>query len=336
MIRKIFLKGWFGCENAGDDALFLALAESLENLNGGVELLPSFCRRARDVFPCTSVPCQTRMPRWWVLPRRWYNLASLMRADALVFGGGSFLYDTDPTGIARLRRQLHICDLADLKGIPIVFTGIGVGPLVTRTGRNLVRKMLSLAKLVSVRDRSSFDLCKTLVGSERLVLGFDPAILLHAPEWDRRAREDGSQRHLRIGVALSRAAITTSRNGIQPYQNLLDAIRSLKVSAEVRVMTISMCRHPDSNDLDVCTRVKETLRTSCDVEMIEYNGDLAQLLVQFSRLDAVVAQRLHAGVFAYLMGIPFAMMSHHQKLSAFAADVGLPVRFIIRRGMSPE
>jgi polysaccharide pyruvyl transferase WcaK-like protein len=70
--------------------------------------------------------------------------------------------------------------------------------------------------------------------------------------------------------------------------------------------------------------VAAELNTVVATTVKPYKRDIASMFSAVASCDAVLAMRLHAGVFAYATGVPFALIDYHPKCVEFGESVGLP------------
>jgi len=138
----VLLCGYYGEHNLGDDALLATL----------LALLPPSCPvvvTARDQHQVREQFGVATCPRGE--PVR--VLLALVRAQALVLGGGSLLQDS--TSRRSLLYYTALILAARLLGRPVLLWGQGLGPLNTRTGRLLARLSLRFAQGITWRDGQS-------------------------------------------------------------------------------------------------------------------------------------------------------------------------------------
>jgi polysaccharide pyruvyl transferase WcaK-like protein len=237
-----------------------------------------------------------------------------------------------------LRYMRFLVRIARLRRIPVVLAAMGIGPLRSSEGRRIARDILNDASFVQVRDSESVRICRDLDVAAPVSQGFDPAVLLReelGPDTPRRARP--LRDRLRIGVALSSSPGTIVGNDgelAQKIQHLTSGIRRARQSVEFEVAAIQMCANARANDLSICRQLTAALQGVCDCCIMRYTPDPGQMLREFARLDAVIAERLHAGVYGFAAGIPTAVIPYHEKCRAFADDVGLPPSGVFERLVS--
>lgn len=324
---KIYLLGWYGYENSGDDALLSATVRLIAETVPDVEMIIQTPKHGR-LPPLPELVKITHPGHWFKGQVVLSKISRILRSDALVFGGGSTMADVNKARMNGLRFKHHICRLAKLKRIPVIFYALGLGPLVTQKGKVLAQSMLNMADLVEVRDSVSYDLCKKLNISSPVVRGFDPAVLIAKQFTALFAQKERSDSDIpRIGISLSKSSGTVANQETQQrlkIKHIVAAIRNIAVSKPVRIAGIEMCGHHRLGDGELIKRLLSELEDVCEVELISYRPDPVDMMRQFVRLNGVISERLHAAIYAYALGIPFAVVPYHSKCVAFAEDVGVP------------
>lgn len=324
--------GWYGRDNSGDDALLTATAGLLARAVPNAELIVRVPPEGR--LP----PLPVRLTRKDLSGRfRGHNFlgtaACVLGSDALIFGGGSVLLDVSRGQLNTLRLQLWLTRLAKARRIPIVYLGVSVGPLTTEAGRSCTRKLLDAADVVSLRDSDSYRQCLAMDLVAEVLPGFDPAVLL--PETFgiiRPKRRRGSSGEITVGVSLCNAAgrpDATAPDDQAKVRHIADALRGIAARRPVHVAAIQLCANPAMNDMFLCRSLIDAVDDCCRTELVPYSPDVAGMMRTFARCDCVLAERFHAAVYAYALGVPLAVLPYHKKCRDFAEDVLLPETCLI-------
>ena len=142
---RVAVAGWIGSSNLGDELIFAAIARKLAAR--GVETV------AVSIDPAATsrdhAVAAVRAPS-----------LSLTPPDRLVFGGGEVLQDE--TSVWNLPYHLSRIWSGRLRGVPFGVLGVGAAALRSPSGRAMVRRSLSTARVVTVRDRPSLNALRRL------------------------------------------------------------------------------------------------------------------------------------------------------------------------------
>jgi polysaccharide pyruvyl transferase WcaK-like protein len=181
LTRKVFIIGYYGAGNAGDEAILEGMLGDLRaripNLRPVIASAdPAATSRAYNVG---SVSNRDRSA----------TMAAAKECDFIILGGGGLLHDYWDVSLGSLFSRTggalsyysHAA-LAALYSKPLILYAIGVGPLSTRTGRLYSRMVAELAQLITVRDEQSKALLVELgIDAARVHVAADPAFVLTYP-----------------------------------------------------------------------------------------------------------------------------------------------------------
>ncbi len=144
---KVVISGYFGFDNAGDEAILEAMLAELRALRPDVRPVvlsgdPPATEARFDVeaVPRLSVPAVLR---------------ALRGASLFISGGGSLLQDA--TGWGSVPYYAGLMRLAGHMGVPVFVYAQGIGPLRRRPLRALAQRALVAAAEITVRDRQSYE-----------------------------------------------------------------------------------------------------------------------------------------------------------------------------------
>ena len=105
--------------------------------------------------------------------------------------------------------------------------------------------------------------------------------------------------------------------GQEHYKKVFAAVADRLVGeTDARILFLPM-QWPD--DLQAARAVSERMRERCAV--LEGNYDTDELLSIVGNLDLLVGVRLHALIFAAVMGVPFVGVSYDPKIDRFLATL---------------
>ncbi|PAK96894.1 hypothetical protein B8X04_03040 [Brevibacterium casei] len=294
---KVQLLGYFGWGNFGDD-LFRETCMDRASLMWPDSRVRVFEGRRANVSESSAA--RARRLRTAVHGAVW--------ADAFAYCGGSVF--SELTGTAALRSRFFPRHSFEA-------LGVSVGPFSSAVdGREVVRALSGFDRVV-VRDEESLE---RLDG--RAEFGGDLAAL--SRRLDAGRGRSGRSQDGRITVCPSRAANV-------PAADLAADVAAALGTHDGEVTVLALNSHPRLGDLDAAQAVAARLRTAgTRVRVLDYGDIGLEGVVAVLRSSALVwTQRLHGAIAAYLLGVPFAIVDHHEKCGAFARDVGLRDGFLV-------
>ena len=322
--QQFAVSGYYGCGNAGDEAVLAGIREALARRSGGAARLIALSQRPEETTKLHGLRAEDRM--------NFSALRSVFReSDLLLSGGGSLLQDT--TSVRSLLYYLWVARLALNTPIPLMFYAQGIGPLRRAMSRTLVRMVANRAACITVRDEASARLLVALgVSNPRIEVTADPAFALTpaAPEVVApllRAEGLPTDRPL-IGVALR----PWGGAGASPVAGYARLLTELARQTEAQIVLIPM---QTPNDVDFAAEVAQ--KTDAPTNFPILRGDYAPevLLGIIGQMQSVVAMRLHALIFAARTGVPPFALSYDPKVEHLMKGLGLEDSMEHWRGFEP-
>jgi polysaccharide pyruvyl transferase CsaB len=287
---RLVVSGYFGYENAGDEAVLAGMLESLRAEDGDLEVTVLSGDPAHTVRT-HGVSAVRRMD-----PRA--VIGALRASDGLVSGGGSLLQDR--TSARPVAYYTGVMALARLARRPYVIYAQGLGPIERAVNRRLAAMALRGAAYVSLRDDASVALARELGVRRPIEVVPDPALALHPAG-------SGAGDHVLVAVrpwGPDRAYLA----------ELNAALREL--AADARILALPM---HEAVDRAVSAEVVAGIPGA---EMTTAGADLDAQLAAIASARLVIGMRLHALVLAAAAGVPAIAVSYDPKVDAFATRMG--------------
>lgn len=162
--------GWYGTETAGDKAI----------LGGIMETIRRSTPQARFTI-ASSLPFYTRntvaelgaQSYCSVIPYDYSQIAEFLpSSNAVVVGGGPLM------DLIEVLDLVRIFDMAHKQQVRTALVGVGVGPLKRRLTKWGVKRLLTLADSITVRDSRSKQSAVALgVPADKIKIGTDPSVV---------------------------------------------------------------------------------------------------------------------------------------------------------------
>ena len=308
-MSKIVISGYYGFGNAGDEAMLAAIITAIRKEEAGA-----------TITVISGNPAQTRAKHGVEAVGTFAGPAimkALLGCDLLISGGGSLLQDA--TSVRNVYYYLSIMSMAKFLGKKVVLYAQGIGPLTKYTTRRAVKTVLNRMDLITVRDEPSRDLLQAIGVKDQLVEVTADAVLTmpiaDASRGEARLQAYGLQAgRRRVGIA-----VRSWKNQTQYRASLAQALEKLHQSHDVDVVFIPMS-HPD--DTIEAKAVAELLGDASYVHVLEESFNTTEFLELAGSVDAMIGIRLHALVFASLMGKPVLGISYDPKIDSFLHMIG--------------
>jgi exopolysaccharide biosynthesis predicted pyruvyltransferase EpsI len=317
--------------NAGDGAIALALDRLVRSVWPGAAVLHAAYQSELlgtyldDLAFAPPLDALLGIKGADVLPAGWTAEAGdeLVRgADLIISQGGGFLFEHYQPW-QRLLVHARVIEM----GLRFVYLAQSIGRFRTARARALLRKALSAAATVSVRDPASVEhVLEQGAPRDRVVLTSDLALTLFAAPTDSPNLPRGvavvltehDQRGVASDAAVRRRLSTTV---------LADTVDRVPPDEPVTlVSTVQGLGHLGlEDDYALAKTAVRSLsaRDQLRVDAVAGFRGPAEVITLLSRQRAVVTQRLHPAVFALGAGVPTAVLTSAGKLGVFdGVDLG--------------
>ncbi|MBE2190894.1 MAG: polysaccharide pyruvyl transferase family protein [Alphaproteobacteria bacterium] len=265
----------------------------------------------------------------------------LEKSDVIVVGGGH-LFGDDQLYFP-LRLNAAACELADL-GKPVAIYAVGVAKKLSDTAIKLFSVLTKNKKLffVGVRDKESQDHWNGHFERKVDVMTRDPGLLAYSVYEDqiKEHKKIQTQKIIGINIMHDRAIVkySESRHEITPNEDLL---YDVGIALAGKGHQIVYFTNGATEDEVVKDKVKARIQTNASKhnEAISFVDRLmtpTELAIQISKIDVLVAHRLHANIVAYSMKIPHVGLGWDAKMDSFFKSVDRYNFFLPSEGVTSQ
>lgn len=289
---RLVVSGYYGHGNTGDEAILAGLLRALRSTDPAIAVTvvsgsPDETARTHGV---EAVPRMRPAAVW----------RSIRAADGLLSGGGGLLQDR--TSARPVAYYAGVMGIASAARRPYVIHAQGLGPITCAANRRIAAAALRGAAHVSLRDRASIRLARSMGVRRPIEIGADPALVLDPGR--------GDAGHVLLAVRSWGASAEALRA-------IRGAVRDLARSH--RVVALPM-HEPMDREASVAVVDGVAGATVAPTGL-----SLDERLALVGDATLVVAMRLHALILAVAAGVPSVAVSYDPKVEAFAEQAGIPV-----------
>lgn len=311
---KIVISGFYGLGNTGDEAI---LESMVDNLKGEIpdvsitvfSLSPEATAREHNV---------KSIYRGW---RHQFidKMKALKEADLLLSGGGGLLQDTYPTKVifGPLPYYLLIVFLAKLCGTKVMFFSQGIGPVNTRYGKWLMRIFANLADVITVRDQFSKDLLEDLKVTRPESIVTADIVFAYQKKEDQACLQSLSLAGDEKLVAVS---VRPWFDYVKHYEDLAKICDELIEKEGVTPVFVPMEGH---HDYKASKKVLAQMKHPDKCLILGADFSPSQYLAFIESCQLVIGLRLHALIFAALVGVPHIGISYDKKVESLLKRSGM-------------
>ena len=322
---RILLAGYFGAGNLGDEAILGATLVQLSTALGD-ELCPTIAAYDHNAVRAYHGPLDT-VDVWDVRA-----LAATVASSSLViWGGGGLLQDHWQVPVEDLLldarggvpAHLRVPLLAELKGVPCMMYGQGVGPLSHPESRRATALVCDRLSAITVRDQASAHLLRDCgVTHAPIAVTADPA-LATVPAEPSVAHSILGQAGLGLAcrprlIVAPRLPPDGSRAWIEP---LVAALRATVLDRGGAVAFIAFDHRPEGDE-PLCRELAVLCGGAPSAVAITSWLGAGECAGVLATADTVVATRLHALVLAAVAGTAAVALDYDPKVRAFASELG--------------
>ncbi len=333
---NIFISGYYGLDNIGDEAILSGMISSLKkSLNN-----PTFTVLTNNALCTQSLhnvnPVEHSLKKGSksflkniIVKNEIGNIVKeINKCDIFILGGGSLLQDLKAYYLPVLYSQLKIASVLKKK---TVIYGIGAGPIDTRFGKTLSRSILNKIDLVTVRDGMSKQVLESC-GVQNVIQTADPAFGIDIPNRDIL---DNYCKSMDINLGERYIASTAynwlhdsdiSRNATSESQdlqnrrarisNLFESVINKNNRKILFVPTVKI-------DREGYSAIKNLMPSSERTKVLDYNTDFNAVFAALSCSDVLIGMRLHSLILATIMGVPVVPISYCGKGKSYLELIGL-------------
>ncbi|MEE3381633.1 MAG: polysaccharide pyruvyl transferase CsaB [Succiniclasticum sp.] len=309
-MSNIVISGYYGFNNAGDEALLTAILQALEAVDPET-----------GITVISGNPIDTKIRHHVHAVQRFHAghiLQALSEADLLISGGGSLLQDV--TSKKSLLYYLAVIATAKLKGCKVMLFAQGIGPIRNSLMRFLTKIVCRHADAITVRDADSAEELQRLgIPPEKVQVTADCVLTLE-PADKKAGRRILEKAGLDPEKPILGISVRTWPDNMHCLQQLATAAAALseKHDAQVAILPLQY-----SMDYETCDLLKNFMpRTKQPVVLLHQHFSTEEFLSIIGNFHLLVAMRLHALIFAAIMQVPLLAVSYDPKVDAFVKSVG--------------
>ena len=305
---RVVMCGYYGFDNAGDEAILQAIHRDIDALREdiGITVLSNDPEDTRRRYGYEAV---YRFHLWKVL-------RTLRRCDLLLFGGGSLLQDR--TSTRSLVYYVTIVRLAERMGKKVMFYANGIGPVDRPANRRRVCRAAMGAQRLTLRDRNSAQELREMgVDRPDLIVTADPVFTLDgvSPEEARRLLREAGLPEDRPFLAVSIRNWDGMDRMAPRLARCLD-----RLSEEGYAVLFVVMQHP--NDVNISRTVQGLMERPSWI--LDRRCRPQELMGVIGLAELVVSMRLHTLIFSARMGVPLVGLVYDPKVEFYLELLDMP------------
>jgi len=306
---QVLMSGYYGFSNAGDDAILQSIHEGILSASEhvGVTVLSNDPEDTRRRYSLNA------LPRF----RFWTVIRAICRCDALISGGGSLLQDS--TSTRSLLYYLFVIRFAEMMGKPVMLYANGIGPVKKPANRKRVKKAVSRATLVTLRDSSSAQELREMGALRQDIhVTADPVFNL-SPASPQRGQELLAACGIAPGTPFAVISVR-SWPGTGDFPKELAALCDhLDTAHGLAILFLPM---QPLRDLPASRMVSGQMTRP--FHLLEADTSPEELMAILGESKLCVSMRLHTLIFAARMSVPCLGLVYDPKVDSYLQELEMP------------
>ncbi|OCQ18879.1 hypothetical protein A7985_22040 [Pseudoalteromonas luteoviolacea] len=310
----IFVVGYYGMRNSGDDALMLA---SVEGAKQAFSFNNVAVNASRQYGLVKQLELQGQGPMMFRGHQRVTNYKRAFDANKIVFGGGSVLHSSKD--IAQKCHMISLCGRESSYAV-----GVGIEAFKTANDERQCAKFLNKCHFIGVRDAQSYEIAKSIAPSSNVALTFDlaPSLLHYFGDSIRNIDRRGVAFNF-CQQATNAFGETDALNERARVRKAVKIITSVWETTREDVYLMELNDHGVLGDNLIHDQIISKLPSYVPIKRIRYTINPLRMLQSMAMFKAVVGMRLHAAIYAYMMNTPFVSLQYHSKCKQWSKQIGM-------------
>ncbi|MGD6875877.1 polysaccharide pyruvyl transferase family protein [Bacillus infantis] len=320
---KIGIVGNYGHDNNGDEAILQGIITQLaENLDVSKQDITIFSNNPENTLNRYGINSKRLLHKRGsliksILATIASNYRTIKCLDVLIIGGGGLLMD-----MYKRDAPLYAAHalMGKLSGSKVIIYGVGAGPISTKAGKFLIKRMIGLAHSVSVRDEDSKKLLSEIGINRPVEIVADPAFML-----GNGIARDRSENIQSVGVTAvpyyskeywpeyNEEKYRSYINGMAKNLDTLIRNRRIKV-------TFFSTKYPQ--DVKATEDIVSLMEQKSSVSVLGDNLAPKEIVSICAQQDIIIGTRLHSLILASAVQTPVIGVGYHKKVHNFLKKIG--------------
>lgn len=308
----IIISGYYGFRNIGDDAMLMAIIESLRKFKPDIKIAV-LSRKPAETMKSYRVNAFNRLDLSNVL-------RTMKKAKLFIYGGGNLIQDN--TSTRSLFFYLGMTWLAKKLGLKVMFYGNGIGPLKKQANRRLTSRIIDQVDVITLREELSLNELKSLcISKPRIILTADPAMTVSVLDMNK-----SDNALMRQGINPETPLVGFSVRKYPGHEDFKheayeDMIASTADYMAEKYGVVPLFIPMQGSDADIAKNIINKMRHKAHI--IQSVTDISDTISIIGRLELMIGMRLHALIFAANQGVPvIGLVYDEPKIEGFLKCIG--------------
>ncbi len=316
---NLLIAGYHGYGNCGDEATLMAMTTNI-----------------KEMAPDVNITAISHIPE---LTKAEYNINSVQRfnaievmkaifkSDIILSGGGTLIQNG--TSTRSLLYYLSIIKFAKLFRKRVMLYSNGIGPVLGKTNRRLVKLVVNNVDLITLREEfSARDLADIGVKKPKIHITADAAFTLKSI-----SKENARKILQEEKIPLEKEMIGVS---VREWNKAKDGLKYIKeitkvcdnMAREGKTIVFIPMEHP--KDAEVSKKIMSSMEEKSYILSKNYKPD--EILGIIGEMNLILGMRLHILLFSALKKIPMIGLVYDPKIEYYLDVLNMPKGGDVRTG----
>lgn len=313
---KVLLSGYYGFDNAGDDAVLYAIVQALR------ETMPDV-----DITVLSNQPEKTAAQLQVKAVNRWGKLdllKAIKQCDVLISGGGSLLQDvTSKNGILY---YLGIIWMAQKLRKKVLVYAQGIGPVQDGRNRAMTAKILNKVQGITVRDFDSRNELIEMGVYREILVCVDPVLGITADEVDETLGKKLLEQDDSGWDSGKKTMMVAARNWAHSEQFFAEIARSCDAAVQQGWQVVLLPFHYPE-DVEAGRKIASLMKEQAVILTDNYSPQETMAILKNAGL--VMGMRLHSLIMGAALLKPLIGLSYDPKVTSFMQLIRQPECFAV-------
>lgn len=336
--RKVFLYGYYGFGNFGDDLLLQATIKGIVAINPDAEFVirnldgiaVDLSEEKYRLTYMDQILVNSNQTQWGRIVRYLISFnTNIKQCKTMVLGGGTVISGKAPKSLLLL---FLMCLIAKSRGVQIYGIGMGLTHIESRIPRYLCRGILRMSKVFCLRDQSSYDKAISLGRKERLKLTADLVYAAFNGNSGLQKATSGINRKV-VALSITPRALERSSQG---KETILEELATAIVKLHERNWRVKLIAFQDLkgksagniiSDKEILTNIAERTQriAGITIEVVVASSDMNSINELYDSIDVMIGMRFHGLMLAAIKQKPFVGFAHDPKIADICNTYHMPL-----------
>ena len=307
-MHKILLSGYYGYNNAGDEAILKSIIGNIKTIDESAKIT------------VLSDNIEFSKAKYGINAVKRFNpfhlLSAIIDCDILISGGGTLFQDK--TSTRSLVYYTSVINTAKLLGKKVMIYANGIGPLRKPSNIKRVKRAIENADIITLRDKEALNAVLSMnIKGKEIYMTTDPVFSLK--ENSVKVAENLLSNHsIYAGENFVVVSVRSWDNDDEISGVFAKACDYINAKYGKKIVFLPL-QYP--NDINAIENVTKKMKKSCTIIKDITPQDMMSIIKKSSY---VFAMRLHALIFAANVGTPMISYSYDDKVENLMKQIKMP------------